>query len=45
MILYIDFFENVFNVVPLSLNDWILVFIISLPVILIDEIIKIFVRK
>jgi len=44
MILYIPFFERIFNTVPLTQGDWILVFCCSFPVILIDEILKIFAR-
>lgn len=44
MILYIPFLNNIFSTVPLSLSDWILVLIFSLPVVLIEEILKIFSR-
>lgn len=40
MILYVPFFEGIFNTVPLTLNDWYLVFMFSVPVILIDEVLK-----
>lgn len=40
MICYIPFFENVFNTVPLSFQDWILVLLVSIPVVLIDELLK-----
>jgi hypothetical protein len=39
MILYVPFFNPIFSVAPLTCNDWILVFIFSTPVILIDEVI------
>lgn len=45
MILYIPMFENIFNTVPLTVNDWLLVFMFSFPVIILDEILKFFSRK
>ena len=44
MILYIPFFERVFNTVPLTLNEWMLVLGFSFPVIILDEILKVFAR-
>ncbi len=44
LILYIPFFNNIFGIAPLDLNEWILVIIFSFPVIIIEEITKIFVR-
>lgn len=44
MICYIPFFERIFNTVSLSKNDWILVLAASLPVILLDELLKIVAR-
>ena len=38
MICYVSIFERVFNTVPLSVNDWILVICCSFPVIIVDEI-------
>jgi Ca2+-transporting ATPase len=32
MILYVPFFEAIFNTVPLNYNDWKLVFYVSFPV-------------
>jgi Ca2+-transporting ATPase len=44
VIVYIPFFSHIFSVTFLSLNDWILVVAFSLPVFLIDEIIKTYAR-
>ncbi|KAG0473677.1 hypothetical protein HPP92_015534 [Vanilla planifolia] len=40
LILYVPFLAQVFGIVPLSLNEWLLVLVVALPVILIDEILK-----
>jgi len=40
LILYIPVLSKVFNIVPLSFNEWMLVLVYSLPVILIDEVLK-----
>jgi Ca2+-transporting ATPase len=40
LILYIPFLANIFGIVPLNLNEWLLVLILSLPVIAIDEALK-----
>ncbi|KAF4359281.1 hypothetical protein G4B88_024245 [Cannabis sativa] len=40
LILYVPFLAQVFGIVPLSLNEWLLVLMVALPVILIDEILK-----
>jgi Ca2+-transporting ATPase len=44
MILYVPFFNGIFGIVPLDLNEWILVFVFSFPVILIEEVTKVLVR-
>uniref|UniRef100_A0A0E0KXV8 P-type Ca(2+) transporter n=1 Tax=Oryza punctata TaxID=4537 RepID=A0A0E0KXV8_ORYPU len=40
LILYVPFLAQVFGIVPLSLNEWLLVLLVALPVVLIDEILK-----
>lgn len=40
VILYVPLLANVFGIVPLSLSEWLLVVLVSLPVILIDEVLK-----
>ncbi|KAL3622290.1 Calcium-transporting ATPase 2, endoplasmic reticulum-type [Castilleja foliolosa] len=40
LILYVPLLANVFGVVPLTLNEWVLVVAVSAPVILIDEALK-----
>ncbi|KAG7964658.1 hypothetical protein I3843_09G182000 [Carya illinoinensis] len=40
LILYVPFLAGVFGIVPLSFNEWLLVLVVALPVILIDEILK-----
>ncbi|XP_024982102.1 calcium-transporting ATPase 4, endoplasmic reticulum-type-like [Cynara cardunculus var. scolymus] len=40
LILYIPFLAQVFGIVPLSVNEWLLVLAVAFPVILIDEILK-----
>lgn len=39
-ILYLPILANVFGIVPLSLNEWLLVLLVSAPVVLIDEVLK-----
>lgn len=45
VILYVPFFANVFGTAPLTRDDWLLVVGFSFPVILIDEVLKIFSRR
>ncbi|KAG5566052.1 hypothetical protein RHGRI_001848 [Rhododendron griersonianum] len=40
LILYVPFFAEVFGIVPLSLNEWLLVLLVSAPVVLLDELLK-----
>lgn len=44
VILYIPFFNEIFGIMPLDASEWLLVLIFSFPVILIDEMIKFYVR-
>ncbi|CAL9055167.1 calcium-transporting ATPase 1, endoplasmic reticulum-type-like [Musa acuminata AAA Group] len=40
LILYVPFLAQVFGIVPLSFNEWLLVLVVAFPVILIDEVLK-----
>ncbi|GAB4824336.1 Calcium-transporting ATPase 4, endoplasmic reticulum-type [Ancistrocladus abbreviatus] len=40
LILYVPVLAQVFGIVPLSLNEWLLVLLVTFPVILIDEVLK-----
>jgi len=40
IILYVPILAQVFGIVPLSFNEWLLVLAVALPVILIDEVLK-----
>lgn len=44
VILYIPLFAKIFGILPLNLAEWGLVFAFSSPVIIIDEILKVFGR-
>ncbi|CAL9154697.1 unnamed protein product [Musa hybrid cultivar] len=45
IILYVPFLASIFGIVPLSLNEWLLVILVSAPVVLIDEVLKYISRK
>ena len=45
VILYVPFLASIFEIVPLTWNDWMLVLIFSFPVILVDEVLKFFGRR
>merc|ERR1711964_785247 len=45
MILYIPLFRDIFGLVPLDFNEWMLILKFSFPVIIIDEILKLFARN
>ena len=40
LILYVPVLADIFSIVPLSLNEWLLVLAYALPVVLIDEVLK-----
>jgi len=45
MIVYVPFFATIFGIAAMNAHEWWLVFAFSSPVIIIDEILKIFGRK
>ncbi|KAK9839523.1 hypothetical protein WJX81_007349 [Elliptochloris bilobata] len=45
VILYVPALASVFSIVPLSLNEWALVLLFAAPVVLIDEVLKLFGRQ
>ncbi|KAJ0914420.1 putative calcium-transporting ATPase [Helianthus annuus] len=45
LILYVPFLADVFGIVPLGFDEWVLVILVSSPVILIDELLKIVARS
>ncbi|PON72808.1 P-type ATPase [Parasponia andersonii] len=40
LILYVPFLAQVFSIVPLSFNEWLLVLAVAFPVVLVDEVLK-----
>ncbi|PIA34833.1 hypothetical protein AQUCO_03700248v1 [Aquilegia coerulea] len=40
LILYVPFLADVFGIVPLTLKEWVLVILVSAPVVVIDEVLK-----
>ncbi|KAI8104565.1 hypothetical protein M9434_003120 [Picochlorum sp. BPE23] len=40
LILYVPTFATTFSIVPLSINEWLLVLLFALPVVILDEILK-----
>ncbi|CAA6656347.1 unnamed protein product [Spirodela intermedia] len=44
-ILYIPLLASIFGIVPLSFSEWLLVILVSAPVILVDELLKFFGRR
>merc|ERR1719391_1118127 len=45
LILYVDFLNIVFNITPLSVSQWVTVLQFSLPVLLLDELLKFVARN
>ncbi|XAR53933.1 Calcium-transporting ATPase [Bertholletia excelsa] len=45
LILYVPFLAEVFGIVPLSPSEWLLVILVSVPVVLIDELLKLAGRR
>jgi len=44
LIMYVPYLANIFSIVPLDFNEWMLVLICAAPVCLIDEVLKVFGR-
>jgi len=40
LILYVPFFADIFSIVPLTFNEWLLVLVFSFAVVIIDEVLK-----
>ena len=45
LILYVPFRANIFGIVRSSLSEWCLVIVVSFPIILIDEVLKLVHRR
>ncbi|KAJ3703266.1 hypothetical protein LUZ61_006971 [Rhynchospora tenuis] len=45
LIMYVPILAKVFGVVPLSFNEWLLVFLVAFPVVIIDEMLKFIGRR
>ena len=45
LILYVPILASIFGIVPLNFNEWLFVFVIAFPVILIDEVLKFIGRR
>jgi len=45
IIIYVPFFANVFHVAPLGKEEWLAVLALSVPVLLIDELLKLLSRR
>ncbi|KAG0626234.1 hypothetical protein M758_2G113100 [Ceratodon purpureus] len=45
LILYVPILATIFGIVPLNFNEWLFVFVVAFPVILIDEILKFIGRR
>lgn len=45
LILYVDIMSTIFQITPLSVAEWIAVLKISVPVILLDEVLKFIARN
>ena len=44
LIMYVPYFAEIFSIVPLDFNEWMLVLLCAAPVCLIDEVLKVFGR-
>ena len=45
LLLHVPFMQKIFDTVPLSFSDWMTIFVVTVPMILIEEIRKFFVRR
>lgn len=44
LILYVPFLSSIFGIAPLNFKEWVMVFAFSFPVLVVDEILKVFAR-